>query len=69
MCFSTARAKFITGSVAKLLERPEGGAAWLLGLREVPYPEAVEALCTLPGIGPKVNSLPGNAPLGQAVSG
>lgn len=48
------RAKFITGSVAKLLERPEGGAAWLLGLRDVPYPEAVEALCTLPGIGPKV---------------
>lgn len=86
------RAKYITGSVAQLLAKPEGGAAWLLGLRSVPYEgeqlcathppparqigrtrppaaccsltlpvgcvpacaEAVEELCTLPGIGPKV---------------
>jgi endonuclease III len=48
------RAKFITGSVAQLAAKPGGGAAWLLGLRAVPYPEAAAALCTLPGIGPKV---------------
>ncbi|KAL4458510.1 hypothetical protein ABPG75_013375 [Micractinium tetrahymenae] len=48
------RAKYITGSVAQLLAKPGGGAAWLQGLRSVPYEEASEALCTLPGIGPKV---------------
>eukprot|EP00775_Hariotina_reticulata_P014646 gene14646-14794_t len=48
------RAKFIVGSVQQLLEKPEGGAAWLLGLRQKPYLEAQEALCSLPGIGPKV---------------
>lgn len=48
------RAKFIVGSVQQLLEKPEGGSAWLLSLRSKPYPEAHEALCTLPGIGPKV---------------
>ena len=48
------RAKFITGSVAQLVAKPGGGSAWLLGLRDVPYPEAAAALCTLPGIGPKV---------------
>ena len=47
------RAKFVTGSVAALRAKPEGGTAWLQGLRAVPYREAVEALCTLPGIGPK----------------
>lgn len=31
-----------------------GGAAWLQGLRGVSYPEASEALCALPGVGPKV---------------
>jgi hypothetical protein len=48
------RAKFIVGSVQQLLEKPGGGAAWLLGLREKPYVEAQEALCSLPGVGPKV---------------
>lgn len=48
------RAKFITGSVAQLLAKPCGGAAWLLGLRSVPYPEASAALCQLMGVGPKV---------------
>ncbi|KAK9811557.1 hypothetical protein WJX72_005824 [[Myrmecia] bisecta] len=48
------RAKFITGSVAALLEKPGGGSTWLKGLRTVPYAEASEALCTLMGIGPKV---------------
>ena len=31
------RAKFIVGSVAQLRAKPQGGAAWLLGLRDVPY--------------------------------
>jgi len=44
----------VTGSVALLRSKPGGGAAWLRELRDVPYAEAVEALCTLPGIGPKV---------------
>ncbi|GAX83730.1 hypothetical protein CEUSTIGMA_g11155.t1 [Chlamydomonas eustigma] len=48
------RAKFITGSVQALRERPERGREWLLSLRDVPYEEAAAALCTLPGIGPKV---------------
>ncbi len=48
------RARFITGSAAQLLAKPGGGAAWLLGLRSVPYPEASAALCTLMGVGPKV---------------
>ncbi|KAK9863991.1 hypothetical protein WJX84_001937 [Apatococcus fuscideae] len=48
------RAKFIVGSVAALRSKPEGGAAWLCSLRDVPYPEAAAALCTLPGVGPKV---------------
>lgn len=48
------RAKFIVGSVKQLLEKEGGGAAWLQGLRQVPYQEASEALCTLPGVGPKV---------------
>ena len=48
------RAKFVAGTVRKLLERPEGGRQWLMGLREAPYKEAQEALMTLPGIGPKV---------------
>ncbi|MEW5302609.1 MAG: hypothetical protein WDW36_005377 [Sanguina aurantia] len=48
------RAKFITGSVALLSETPGGGEAWLMALRDSPYANAVEALSTLPGIGPKV---------------
>ena len=45
------------GSVGMLLAKQEGGATWLQGLRGVPYLEASEALCSLPGVGPKV-SLP-----------
>jgi hypothetical protein len=50
------RAKFITGSVAALLARPEGGLQWLTRLRQASYEEASEALCTLPGVwlGPPV---------------
>lgn len=48
------RAKFIVGSVQYLLDRPEGGREWLMSLREVDFEEAVEELCQLPGVGPKV---------------
>lgn len=48
------RAKYVTGSVAALMSKPNGGEDWLLGLRHVPYREASRELCTLPGIGPKV---------------
>ena len=34
---SATSAKFVTGSVRLLLDKPEGGAAWLQGLRTVPY--------------------------------
>lgn len=51
------RAKFITGSVAMLLAKPGGGSNWLLNLRHVPYREASEALCELPGVGPKASFL------------
>ncbi|KAK9811767.1 hypothetical protein WJX72_009733 [[Myrmecia] bisecta] len=52
------RAKFITASVAALLEKPGGGSTWLQSLRTVPYAEASEALCTLMGIGPKTEAIP-----------
>ena len=48
----------MVGSVAQLRAKPGGGAAWLQGLRDVPYQQASEALCTLPGIGPKVRNEP-----------
>ena len=50
------RAKFIVGSAALLAAKEGGGAAWLQGLRSVPYAEASEALCSLPGVGPKVRA-------------
>ena len=42
------------GSVRLLMENEGGGDAWLQGLRQIPYLEASEALCSLPGVGPKV---------------
>ena len=45
------------GSVGMLMGKQEGGATWLQGLRGVPYLEASEALCSLPGVGPKVSLL------------
>ncbi len=56
-CAGTCRAKFITGTVQALLAKPGGGRQWLYSLRNVPYKEASEALCELPGIGPKVGML------------
>ncbi|KAA8893467.1 DNA glycosylase [Sphaerosporella brunnea] len=46
------RAKYIAAAAKMVVEdRPEG---WLMGLREVGYREAHEALLQLPGVGPKV---------------
>ena len=48
------RAKFIEGSVKALLDMPQGGLDWLLSLRHVSFDKAIEELCILPGVGPKV---------------
>ncbi|XP_007019139.2 PREDICTED: N-glycosylase/DNA lyase OGG1 isoform X1 [Theobroma cacao] len=48
------RAKYITGTVGVLQSKPDGGAQWLLSLRKLDLGEAIDALCTLPGVGPKV---------------
>lgn len=45
------RAKFIVGSVAMLQAKEGSGHAWLMGLRQQPYKQVVEQLCTLPGEG------------------
>ena len=51
------RAKFITSTVQQLLQKPQGGEQWLLGLRGLPYSEAVGELCSLCGVGPKVGCI------------
>ncbi|CAN6679330.1 unnamed protein product [Malus baccata var. baccata] len=48
------RAKYITGTVKALQLKPGGGAEWLLSLRKMELEEVIEALSTLPGVGPKV---------------
>lgn len=48
------RAKYIIGTVKALQSKPGGGAEWLASLRKVDLHEAIESLCTLPGVGPKV---------------
>ena len=52
------RAKFITQSASRLAELSptDGGNGWLAALRgkEVTSQQAVQQLCTLPGVGPKV---------------
>ena len=50
------RARYIAGTVAALAAKEGGGEAWLEGLRSpsVPATAAVQALETLPGVGPKV---------------
>ncbi|KAI3836398.1 hypothetical protein MKW98_008159 [Papaver atlanticum] len=48
------RAKYIVNTMSALQSKPGGGAKWLISLRELGLHEAVEALCTLPGVGPKV---------------
>jgi len=48
------RAKYVVECCRALADKPGGGHAWLLGLREASYAEARAALCELPGVGPKV---------------
>lgn len=48
------RAKYIIGTVRALQSKPCGGVQWLASLRSVELAEAVDALATLPGVGPKV---------------
>lgn len=48
------RAKYITGTVSALQSKPGGGDEWLLSLRKLDLQDAIAALCTLPGVGPKV---------------
>ncbi|XP_042515172.1 N-glycosylase/DNA lyase OGG1 isoform X1 [Macadamia integrifolia] len=48
------RAKYIVGTAKALQSKPGGGAEWLASLRELDLHETIEALSTLPGVGPKV---------------
>lgn len=49
-----SRAKYITGTVKVLQSKPGGGVEWLASLRKLDLQSAIEALTTLPGVGPKV---------------
>lgn len=53
------RAKYIVAATEVLRSKPGGGDAWLMGLREADYPSALEALESIPGVGPKAGSLAG----------
>ncbi|KAF5725313.1 N-glycosylase/DNA lyase OGG1 isoform X1 [Tripterygium wilfordii] len=48
------RAKYITGTVNALQSKPGGGVKWLESLRKSDLPVVIDALSTLPGVGPKV---------------
>ncbi|XP_050235222.1 N-glycosylase/DNA lyase OGG1 isoform X2 [Mercurialis annua] len=48
------RAKYITGTVDALRLKPGGGIEWLAALRHLELHVVIDALCTLPGVGPKV---------------
>ncbi|KAL3513661.1 hypothetical protein ACH5RR_026378 [Cinchona calisaya] len=48
------RAKYIIGTVDALQSKRFGGVQWLAALRKLDLKEAVDALATLPGVGPKV---------------
>ncbi|CAL9126356.1 8-oxoguanine DNA glycosylase, N-terminal domain [Musa troglodytarum] len=48
------RAKYIVGAVRALQAKPGGGAEWLASLRGLELDKVFDALCTLPGVGPKV---------------
>ncbi|XP_024528999.1 N-glycosylase/DNA lyase OGG1 isoform X1 [Selaginella moellendorffii] len=50
----SCRAKYIVGAVETLRSKESGGDEWLKSLREGSLEQATAALCTLPGIGPKV---------------
>ncbi|KAK9167477.1 hypothetical protein Scep_002668 [Stephania cephalantha] len=46
--------KYIVGTVEALQSKPGGGAKWLASLRDLDLCDVIEALSTLPGVGPKV---------------
>ncbi|KAE8100695.1 hypothetical protein FH972_018564 [Carpinus fangiana] len=48
------RAKYLIGTVNALQSKPGGGAEWLASLRNLDLQEVIDALSTLPGVGPKV---------------
>ncbi|CAN1234428.1 N-glycosylase/DNA lyase OGG1 [Linum perenne] len=48
------RAKYLTGTVDALQSKPGGGAEWLQSLRKLELQDVIDALITLPGVGPKV---------------
>lgn len=48
------RAKYIIGTVKALQSKPGGGSEWLAAFRKSDLQEAIDALSTLPGVGPKV---------------
>ncbi|XP_024977233.1 N-glycosylase/DNA lyase OGG1 isoform X2 [Cynara cardunculus var. scolymus] len=48
------RAKYIIGTIEVLQSKPGGGVEWLASLRKLDLQKAIEALITLPGVGPKV---------------
>ncbi|KAF1001855.1 N-glycosylase/DNA lyase OGG1-like [Apium graveolens] len=48
------RAKYITRTVDALRAKPGGGVKWLSSLRDLDLQMAIDALTTLPGVGPKV---------------
>lgn len=50
------RAKYIVGTIKALQSKPGGGVEWLYSLRKLDLKEVINALTTLPGVGPKVAS-------------
>ncbi|KAL5145505.1 N-glycosylase/DNA lyase OGG1 [Glycine soja] len=48
------RAKYIIGTINALKSKPGGGEEWLRSLRKMELRDVISALCTLPGVGPKV---------------
>ncbi|XP_060673256.1 N-glycosylase/DNA lyase OGG1, partial [Ziziphus jujuba] len=48
------RAKYITGTVKALQLKNGGGVEWLMSLRKLDLEEVIDALSSLPGVGPKV---------------
>lgn len=52
--FALHRAKYIIGTVNALQVKPGGGEEWLRSLRKMDLEDVICALCTLPGVGPKV---------------
>ncbi|KAH0452329.1 hypothetical protein IEQ34_019628 [Dendrobium chrysotoxum] len=48
------RAKYIVGAIKALQAKPGGGVEWLASLRSMDLQDVLEALCSLPGVGPKV---------------